>query len=457
MPKERKYRGDSDYIFVRRKAKLAQSDTSSIYTQLVRWLQANHALPDGEFYFSDGTATTLNVLRYIDVPFDLGNDWQYESYDSVPCSLVPSITSIAEDQLGTRTGAMRYHFRHRESGAQCHALAVTVPLHDADLMLVFRSLAYVPKERVPQWIAFEKECKRIENSAVQFRGKVSVVGGTENTFASNITLDDVFLPHTLKSEIVRDIDAFFQRGVYIYKRLNIKPFRKLLLAGLPGTGKTMLCSALANWATQQAFFVAYVSGSSTFGARFWKIHQALEMAASSSTRAFVIVEELDAYLQDDESMAEMLNVLDGLETPSNPFGTLLIATTNHPQKIDERVLKRPGRLDRVFVVPEMNDRESVERMLRNYIGDAWRDEHLAIVDELLGKPGAFIREMVLYALTVSAYQDEELLTLGHLQESARLLAQQLDAKDDFLTRHKQEDIGFSATTKRSKRAQDVPF
>ena len=33
----------------------------------------------------------------------------------------------------------------------------------------------------------------------------------------------------------------------------------------------------------------------------------------------------------------------------NSHGTLLIATTNYPDAIDERVMKRPGRLDRILL------------------------------------------------------------------------------------------------------------
>lgn len=430
---------------------------NEVYSLITRWIAETHNTETCEFLFNSSAVTTLNFLQYLTPQHDVGDGWRFQAYERIPCTIMPSITAMQEDQLSTRTGAMRFTFAHTETHATFEVIVVTVALHDAELSLNFRSVACVPSQHIEQWVAFDKECKRIENSAIQYRGKVFVVGGADSTFSSTTTLDEVYLPTALKEEIMRDINAFFERGVTIYTRLNIKPFRKFLLAGVPGTGKTMLCGALANWATQQDFFVAYVSGSNAFGARFWKIHQALDMAASSGTRALVIVEELDAYLQDNESMAEMLNVLDGMETPANEYGTLLIATTNHPEKIDDRVLKRPGRLDRVFIVPEMDDRESAARMLRNYIGDSWREEHEPIVDQLLGKPGAFIREVVLYALTMSAYQGEEQLSLARLEESLKLLEEQIDAKDDFLTNHKQEDIGFGVMLKRSKRPRFTSF
>jgi SpoVK/Ycf46/Vps4 family AAA+-type ATPase len=254
----------------------------------------------------------------------------------------------------------------------------------------------------------------------------------------------------LKDEILRDVDSFFQKGVSIYRRLNIKPFRKLLFAGVPGTGKTMLCSAIAKWGQEQGYFVVYVSGSNRFGAKFWKIHEALDMAASSEAPTIVLVEELDSYLEED-SKAQMLNVLDGTESPHNDFGTLLIATTNHPEAIDTRVLKRPGRLDRIFIIPEMNSEEDASQMLRTYLAEEWRDEHRSVVPDLVGKPGAFIREVALYALTMAAYQGHEMLPVKLLRESLDALHDQIEARDDFLTSHRKTELGLHVNRKNKKR------
>ena len=51
-----------------------------------------------------------------------------------------------------------------------------------------------------------------------------------------------------------------------------------------------------------------------------------------------------------------LGFLDGTDTPRNPAGTYLIATTNYPRKIDKRILKRPGRIDRVIAVGALRSR-----------------------------------------------------------------------------------------------------
>jgi SpoVK/Ycf46/Vps4 family AAA+-type ATPase len=235
-----------------------------------------------------------------------------------------------------------------------------------------------------------------------------------------------------------DVRAFFGKGIDVYKRLNLKPFRKLLLAGVPGTGKTMLCSALAKWALEQEYLVIYVSSAhrnpnDEYGSTFGKIQHALAVAGHSSHPTLILLEELDAYLHPEEK-ALVLNVLDGSEATVNDKGTLLIATTNYPEAIDERILKRPGRLDRIFIIPETRERAEAERMLRQYLGEMWRDEHRSLVPKLVGYPGAFIREVAVYALTQVAYEDGTELPLSVLEQSFKGLKDQIEARDNFLTR-----------------------
>ncbi len=233
------------------------------------------------------------------------------------------------------------------------------------------------------------------------------------------------------------MSSFFSKGIQVYTRLNLKPFRKLLLAGVPGTGKTMLCSALASWAIEQGLLVIYISSSQKWrddepAATFSKIQHALDLAANSAYPTLILLEEMDAYLHADQK-AQVLNVLDGSEAALNPKGTLMICTTNYPEAIDERILKRPGRLDRIFIIPETKLAVDAEKMLRQYLGDMWQDSHARLVPKLVGYPGAFIREVAIHALTQVAYANAEALEYSVLDDSYKSLKEQLDARDDFLT------------------------
>jgi SpoVK/Ycf46/Vps4 family AAA+-type ATPase len=300
------------------------------------------------------------------------------------------------------------------------------------------SLACMTRSFIPVWTAFAAECDRLLR-AMNPEPKVMIIGGRTASFVPTTRWDEVILPERLKDDILHDVETFFTKGIEVYKRLNLKPFRKLLLAGVPGTGKTMLCSALAAWALERGYLVIYISSADQMGATFGKIQQALHVASYSQYPTMILLEELDAFLHDREK-ALVLNVLDGSESSINDRGTLLIATTNYPEAIDERVLKRPGRLDRIFIIPETRRREDAEKMLRQFLGGMWNDEHRALVSRLVGYPGAFIREVAIYALTQVAYEDLDSLPLPLLEKSYNSLKEQIDARDDFLT--KRSSISF---------------
>lgn len=435
----------------RRSQNMLQFSAESVHEHICNWIEKNyapHQAVASELVITNTVTANITALSYVVDNFDVGENYVYKGWKDYPCKMLPIVKTYHEERPALRSGGIIFHFEGEDDSFDVIVLSAWV--YDADMNNNLLSLASVPTAHIEQWLAFEKEVQRIFHSAIPYRGKVYIVGGVETTFDSTVALDDIYLPNGLKEDIIKDIDAFFEKGVGIYQRLNIKPFRKLLFAGVPGTGKTMLCSALAGWGQERNYFVVYVSGSNQYGAKFWKIHEALDMAASSDSRTIVIVEELDSYL-DDENKAQMLNVLDGSESPCNKHGTILIATTNHPEKIDDRVLKRPGRLDRIFIVPEMEDEEIAVMMLKDYLGITWREEHAQIVPDLLGRPGAFIREVALYALTMAAYNGQEELTLEMLQGSLDTLVKQIEAKDNFLTAHKKQEMGLGTSSRKAKK------
>ena len=197
----------------------------------------------------------------------------------------------------------------------------------------------------------------------------------------------------------------------------------------------MLCAAMAKLAIDEKRVVVYVSGADRDGASFEKIQRALQAVAAAQYPVLLIVEEIDAYLQGDDK-ARVLNVLDGVESPNNPKGALMLATTNYPEVIDERIAKRPGRLDRIFIVPPIEDEEQGELMLRHYMAEQWQEDHVAIVPDLVGQPGAFVREVALHARMLAAHEHRTEITLEYLEQSVDSLTDQLKAGADFLNRRR---------------------
>lgn len=352
------------------------------------------------------------------------------------CGVVSDSVQLnaADGNVESALGAYIYQFASRAEPSQIVEVAAICTQY-SDSGCHFVAFACVPETFTASWTAFENECTRLAYS-YDDQDRVIIVGSYRTSFVPTAIWDDIVLPPALKADIMEDVQSFFETGVHIYTDLNLKPFRKLLLAGVPGTGKTLLCNALAKWALQNKYLVIYVSSaqkqpSEESGATFSKIQYALDIAQNSQRPTLIIVEELDAYLKEHEK-AVILNVLDGSESAFNPYGTLLIATTNYPEAIDPRVLKRPGRLDRIFIIPEVKSRTESEKMLRYYLGKMWQDSHAQLIDRLVGYPGAFIREVAIYALTQVAYTRASALSYGMLEDSFENLKAQIAMRDSFL-------------------------
>jgi hypothetical protein len=315
------------------------------------------------------------------------------------------------------------------------------------------AIALVPEDKLDIWAAFEMICGRAVRPRIRRRRDVYIIGGTDAFFDPNVEWEDVILPNDLKTKLLDDMEAFFSEGVGIYRQLKLAPFRKLLLAGVPGTGKTMLCAALAKLAIRRGRVVVYVSGSDRDGASFEKIQRALHAVAAARFPVLLIVEEFDAYLHGDDK-ARVLNVLDGIESPNNPKGALMLATTNYPEAIDERIAKRPGRLDRIFVIPTIENEEQALHMLRHYMREHWRDEHRAVARDLIDQPGAFVREVALHARMIAAHERQTDVTLEMLERSVQSLLRQLRTESDFLNQRRPISLVNSKQRPRSIFSRD---
>jgi hypothetical protein len=410
--------------------------------QIAVWLEANwhvrFAHSNLIIVWSQTPCANDEVLHKINRA-ELFGGYRFIGYEALACDAVQSTKSLDDKGvIENQTGAFVLRFAPEQAGDVIEVAIVSTHYNDEEYYRV--TLASIPHDFRQAWVAFAHECYRLAY-AYEPENRVVVIGGRHDSFVPTVDWADVILPPTLKTDIMDDVQSFFRKGAQVYNRLKLKPFRKLLLAGVPGTGKTMLCNALAKWALQEKYLVIYISSAQKaqgdeYGSTFTKIQYALEVASSSAVPTLIILEELDAYLHDNEK-ALILNVLDGSESSINPHGTLLISTTNYPEAIDERVLKRPGRLDRIFIIPEMKSEVDAGKMLQYYLGEYWRDEHHAVVPQLVGYAGAFIREMAIYALTQVAYDDLSHLSLELLQASFVGLKEQLATRDEFLKKREE--------------------
>lgn len=144
-----------------------------------------------------------------------------------------------------------------------------------------------------------------------------------------------------------------------FERIGIEPPRGVLLHGPPGTGKTLLAKAVAHHT--KATFIRVVASELVQkyigeGARM--VREIFRLAREKSP-SIVFVDELDAIgarrldsatsgdREVQRTLMQLLSEIDGFD----PRGDVkFVAATNRPDILDPALL-RPGRFDRMVVIP----------------------------------------------------------------------------------------------------------
>ncbi len=150
-----------------------------------------------------------------------------------------------------------------------------------------------------------------------------------------------------------------------FQRLGIEPPRGVLLYGPPGTGKTLLAKAVAT--ESEANFIG-IRGpevlSKWVGESEKRIREIFRKARQAAPTV-IFIDEIDAIAPargsdmsrvTDRLINQLLTEMDGIERNS---GVVVIAATNRPDILDPALL-RPGRFDRMILVPAPDEKARLE-------------------------------------------------------------------------------------------------
>ena len=176
----------------------------------------------------------------------------------------------------------------------------------------------------------------------------------------NATFNNLVLPESLKQQIRNDFEQFFNSRE-VYERYNIPWKRGAIFIGPPGNGKTHTLKALINQLGQPCLYIrSFKSDGDTEEENIAEVFKRARM----TTPCLLVLEDLDSMI-DDTNRAFFLNELDGFHTNT---GVVVLATTNHPEKLDSSILDRPSRFDRKYYFQLPGDAER-----RAYIAK-WNEE-----------------------------------------------------------------------------------
>ena len=133
--------------------------------------------------------------------------------------------------------------------------------------------------------------------------------------------------------------------------------RGIIFHGLPGNGKTVSIKALmSSLYTREDLMVPslYVKTLVNCNGPQYAIRQIFEHARTMAP-CLLVFEDLDS-LVTDEVRSYFLNEVDGLESNN---GILMIGSTNHLEKLDPAISKRPSRFDRKYQFKIPGEQERV--------------------------------------------------------------------------------------------------
>ncbi|KAJ5355193.1 uncharacterized protein N7496_012405 [Penicillium cataractarum] len=231
--------------------------------------------------------------------------------------------------------------------------------------------------------AQQKFVERDGGRTIIYRGQR---GSSGSTFSWNRCmsrpprpLDTVILDDTQKQGFLGDIENYLEKGTAAWYAEHGIPYRRgYLLSGPPGTGKSSLCFAVAGKLGLKIYLL-------NLSSRALDEDNLYSLFSELPRRCILLVEDVDtseithsrgpsifpqsANSKDDDSppkpggnsspddtgkknskekaeqpgitLSSLLNVLDGVAASE---GRILVMTTNHPEKLDDALL-RAGRID----------------------------------------------------------------------------------------------------------------
>ena len=168
--------------------------------------------------------------------------------------------------------------------------------------------------------------------------------------------DDVILDAGMKASIIGEVTKFFDSKDR-YKKLRVPWKRGIIFHGPPGNGKTVSIKAMMHslYDRDDPVPTLYVRSLSSYGGPEYAIRTIFSKARQMAP-CFLVFEDLDSIVS-DAVRSYFLNEVDGLQ---NNDGIMMVGSTNHLERLDPGISKRPSRFDRKYLFPDPNMEERVE-------------------------------------------------------------------------------------------------
>lgn len=258
------------------------------------------------------------------------------------------------------------------------------------------------------------------------KSKAKLYGPDKN---KKITFKDVAGNESAKQDLEEVVD--FLKNPKKYEKLGAKIPRGVLLAGEPGTGKTLMARAVAGEANVPFFSISGSEFAEMFvGVGASRVRDLFNKAKKNAP-SIIFIDEIDAVAhkrdarggagrEDEQTLNQILVEMDGFD---NDSGVIVMAATNRVDMLDKALL-RPGRFDRHINVtlPERKDRLEI---LKVHFKDKplEKDADLdSLAAKTAGSSGADLANIANEAAITAAREDHTKISSADITEAFERVA-----------------------------------
>ena len=265
-----------------------------------------------------------------------------------------------------------------------------------------------------------------------------------------VTFNDVAGCEEAKEEVFEIVE--FLRDPSKFQKLGGKIPRGILLAGSPGTGKTLLAKAIAGEAKVPFFSISGSDFVEMFvGVGASRVRDMFEQAKKHAP-CIIFIDEIDAVGRQrgaglgggnderEQTLNQLLVEMDGFEGTE---GVIVIAATNRPDVLDPALL-RPGRFDRQVVVPlpDVRGREQILKvhMRKVPLGDDVKPAILARGTP--GFSGADLANLVNEAALFAARGDKRTVNMEEFEQAKDKIMMGAERKSMVMNEKEKENTAY---------------
>jgi cell division protease FtsH len=286
-----------------------------------------------------------------------------------------------------------------------------------------------------------------------FQNKKPIDTDKINMIKANVSLNSFAGSREIFEECTEVVS--YLKNDTIYKLAGAEIPRGILLEGPPGTGKTLLAKAIASEADANFISIAaseFVEMYVGLGAA--KI-RALFQRARENKPCILFIDEIDAVgrqrgaginMANDEREQTLNQLLAEMDGFADNEGLLIMAATNRKDVLDSALL-RPGRFDRIILVP-LPDRESRKEIFKVYSKNKKLSPEInfELISELTnGFSGAQIKNLLNEAAIFTSRRGETVIQELDLLNAADKLIVGLSKKVDNRSEDSKRRIAIHET------------